>query len=216
MTKIVPVEDFYVVGLTRQLSQILKTNVLYVNAADKVREIQKLKGGNKVEYPLVFLSLTSFSDTNRVQSTRRLGMAGVPFQVDPQGVVRNVRLFSACFNMEVEYRTNAARGAKSVMEFARQWRHLGRRGGLQFSFAYGERLKLTANFEVDRDIVIPELQLKGSEVAEYAVKTSLKMHGYTSEPVIRTTALIDTVELGLDVKTLLEAPKHLYKGERNG
>jgi len=195
-TSLVPVEKFVLDGLASRCQQTFDCPVAYGNAADKMKILEKLFGGRKVEYPFIFINVQRLGRNQESYATNRMARTGMYCLVeDDSRVTHRVRLLPSNFEVEIVYVTNQISGTsqKSGLEFQRRWLFASRNGWLKFNINYGQ-LKLRIGATLGESVDTPQLENKTEQETKYEFIGTATVHGYVSEPMLGQSGIVQRVD----------------------
>lgn len=187
---ITPIEQFVFDGIVKRMQQTFNCQTIFTTANDKTKTLARLREGSGVQYPYIFLTITSFARNAESYATNRLARKGVMAIVgEEQGLT--VRLLPANFEIDVEFITNKYDGIEqgSVKAFARRWLFAQRCGYLKFNIMYG-RLQVPIAVTMSESVPITPLENKVETESAYKITTTLTIHGWLSEPALGTEGIV--------------------------
>lgn len=186
-----PVDKLVFGGWLNQFQKVFGCVSTISNSSDGVDAIKKkLKTGN-VEYPYAIFSIASFGMDDRYTS-QMLARRGLDCTITTdQRRSYRVRVIPTRFELELEFKTNSFR---DVMAFARNWMFSVKQGGLKYNVQFGQ-LKLDIAVELADTISVPKREANPSETQEYAVTSSVIVHGYMSDATMREQPMITSVQI---------------------
>lgn len=188
-----PVESFVFEGLVSRMQQTFACQTVFTTANDKTRTLARLREGSGVQYPYIFMMISSFARNPESYATNRLARRGVMNVVEEQQGL-TVRLIPVNFEVEVEFITNKFEAVEqgAVTSFARRWLFAQRCGYLKFNIMYG-RLQLPISVTMSDSVPIPPLENKVEQESAYKITTTLTVHGWISEPSLGTEGIVNTL-----------------------
>lgn len=184
-------------GLLQRVQQTFGCQALITTAVDKIKVLQRLKEGQDVNYPYIFLNLQGMSQNKESYATNamaRRGLMAVIASDHNQG--RTVRLIPTNFDFELEFVTNRYSGVDqgSITAFSKRWLFAARCGYLKFSIDYG-RLKINVSTTLGDQISIPSQENRLESESSYKLTTTLTVHGYVSESELGTQGVVQHLEV---------------------
>jgi hypothetical protein len=193
--EIIPVETLVFDGLSKRFAEVFQCRVALTTTQDKTRTIQRFFEGREVEYPYAFLTVQSIAHNKESYTSPTLSRRGVPI-VTNDGQAFTARLLPTNFTIEVEFHTNKYRGIEpsTVLSYARRWLFAYKCGYLKFNVQYG-RLALRIGMTMDDTVPTPPLENKLETEAVYKIVSSIVVHGWSSEPVLGSQGIIQTIDL---------------------
>lgn len=193
--KLEPIEDLIYTGLVQRMQQVFGCLPVITTASDKTALIARLRSGDQVEYPYMFLTIQSVAHNKESYSANGIARRGLTTLVE-QDQIYNVRLMPVNIEIEVEFHTNKFQGigSEAVLTFAKRWMFAYRCGYLKFNVEYG-RLNVAVSMTLNESVSTPPLENKTETETAYKVTSSLTLHGYVSEAQLATQGRITSLEV---------------------
>lgn len=193
--KLEPIEDLIYTGLVQRMQQVFGCVATIVTASDKTALIERLRSGDAVEYPYLFLTIQNVAHNKESYAANGIARRGLTTLVENDQLY-NVRLMPVNIEFEVEFHTNKFQGigANAALTFAKRWLFAYRCGYLKFNVEYG-RLNVAISLTLNESVSTPPLENKTETEAAYKVSSSLTLHGYVSEAELATQGRINTLEV---------------------
>jgi hypothetical protein len=183
-----PVESIIMKGLQGKIQNLTEAKTVWVSSTDKTRALQELFGdvGSDVNeinvtYPYVFLTLSSFGESEGRLHNRRSAMRGLPSViVDDQKRCFNVKFMAVDFVINFQYVTNSY---KQAQRMAALWLFARKNGWFKFDVQYG-RTQFGIGIEMDPSVNIPTREADLEDLSEYTVEATMTVQGFMSFPTL--------------------------------
>lgn len=178
------------------MRQVFGCPCVYSTSNDETQALSKMFGGKPVEYPYIFVSISTVGANHESYATNRMARRGVPVVVSDEQVGM-LRLLPTSFECEVKFVTNRFSDIDqgSVTSFSRRWLFARRCGYLKFNINYG-RLNFPIGIEMTDSVPVPKLENKVEQESAYPpITVSLTVKGYMSEPELGSQGIVNTVEV---------------------
>lgn len=192
--EIIPVEELVLNGILKRFTEVFQCRAIITTTTDRTRSLERFLSGSKVEYPYAFLTIQSLAHNKESYQSTTLSRRGLPVAYG-NGQQFTARLLPTNFSIEVEFHTNKYSGleVQTVMGFARRWLFAYKCGYLKFDVTYGQ-LEFRIGVTLDDTVPTPPLENKVETETAYKITANLVVHGWTSEPVLGSQGVIDTID----------------------
>lgn len=199
-----PIENGLLSGIVSRCQETFQCLAVYGNTKDRIRVVERMRSGKKVEYPYLYLRIASVNENPEGFKSHLLSRYGlIAYVEDAENVAQRVRLIPTNFVIEATYVTNAFNDTdqKSVLEFSRRWMFARRNGYLKFNIKYGNMLNIRIGVTMDESVSIPDMENKTETASEVEVTAQFTMHGYVSEPYLNPVGIIQKVDISQQITT---------------
>lgn len=199
--KVRPIEEYVLVGFLKKFTSVFGCICNYTNAYDKIHSINRLKGGQPMQYPYAFLSITGIQLGDTINS-HRMGRVGMTTQEKGSSgnVVNKFKLVPVSIEVEITYKTNNLYGSPdSILSFASKWMMAYRFGHLKFDVLYGGNAYSIAPL-LSEQLTIPQRENEVETESCYVLETTATIKGYMSTGEMLTAPVVNDINVSANIE----------------
>ena len=201
-TELVPIEEMIFKGLKQRIHEVFGCPIAFDNSTDEIQAIRKLQQQTGVQYPYMFLSLSSLNRSTDAWRSTPFIRRGVNIVLANNKQVLNIAMVPVDFVCDVTYKDN---DFSRVKNYAIRWLMSVQSGYLKFTVNYGQLFPI--HIILGDDVPTPKREANAENIQEYTVITQLTVKGWMSEAKAREQPVYTEVEFeAFAGKEKFEAP----------